>query len=55
METKPQKPSTENFVKDIVVKLDHYYCAEELNIALENFVRCYNYHRYHESLNNVTP
>ena len=38
-----------------VVKLDHYYCPEELNIALETFVHYYNYHRFHESLNNVTP
>jgi len=38
-----------------VVKLDHYYCPEELNAAMENFVHYYNYHRYHESLDNVTP
>jgi len=38
-----------------VVKLDHYYCPEELNAALENFVHYYNHHRYHESLDNVTP
>lgn len=38
-----------------VVKLDHYYCPEELSAALESFVHHYNYHRYHESLNNVTP
>lgn len=38
-----------------VVKLDHYYCPEELNAALEHFVHYYNYHRYHESLDNVTP
>ena len=38
-----------------VVKLDHYYCPEELNAALETFVHYYNYHRYHESLDNVTP
>ena len=38
-----------------VVKLDHYYCPEELNAALETFVHYYNYQRYHESLDNVTP
>ena len=38
-----------------VVKLDHYYCPEELNQALKNFVHYYNHHRYHESLDNVTP
>ena len=38
-----------------VVKLDHYYCPEELNEALKSFVHYYNYERYHESLGNVTP
>jgi transposase InsO family protein/transposase-like protein len=38
-----------------VVKLDHYYCPDELSAALENFVLYYNHQRYHESLNNVTP
>ena len=38
-----------------VVKLDHYYCPEELNAALESFVYHYNHKRYHESLDNVTP
>lgn len=38
-----------------VVKLDHYYCPEELNAALETFVHYYNHERYHESLDNVTP
>lgn len=38
-----------------VVKLDNYYCPEELNAALEKFVHYYNHQRYHESLNNVTP
>ena len=38
-----------------VVKLDNYYCPEELNHALEKFVNYYNHQRYHESLDNVTP
>lgn len=38
-----------------VVKLDHYYCPEELIEALDNFVHYYNNERYHESLDNVTP
>jgi putative transposase len=38
-----------------VVKLDNYFCPEELEGALEQFVNYYNHKRYHESLNNVTP
>ncbi len=38
-----------------VVKLDNYYCPEELIRALEKFVRMYNNEIYHESLQNLTP
>ena len=38
-----------------VVKLNNYFCPDELKDALEQFVTYYNHHRYHESLNNVTP
>lgn len=38
-----------------VVKLENYYCPEELVAALELFVKYYNHERYHESLGNVTP
>lgn len=38
-----------------VVKLDNYYCTEELERALEKFVETYNNERYHESLKNLTP
>ena len=38
-----------------VVKLHHYYSPEELERALKACVEQYNNHRYHESLNNVTP
>ena len=37
------------------VKLNNYYFPEELTAELERFVGYYNNHRYHESLNNVTP
>ena len=38
-----------------VVKLNYYYYPEELKEALSGFVNYYNYERYHESLDNVTP
>ena len=38
-----------------VVKLEHYYFPWELEQEISKFVEHYNHHRYHESLNNVTP
>lgn len=38
-----------------VVKLDNYFCPEELINAVEIFVNRYNNERYHESLKNLTP
>ena len=38
-----------------VVKLEHYYYPWELEHAIKQWVQHYNHHRYHESLNNVTP
>lgn len=38
-----------------VVKLEHYYFPSELKRRIEEFVDYYNNHRYHESLNNLTP
>ena len=38
-----------------VVKLDHYYCPEELIESLKVLVNYHNNKRYHESLDNVTP
>lgn len=38
-----------------VVKLNNYYYPEQLKDAIEQFVSYYNNHRYHESLNNLTP
>jgi putative transposase len=38
-----------------IVKLNHYYCPDELIDAVTSFVNYYNHNRYHESLDNVTP
>ena len=38
-----------------VIKLENYYSPEELQGAIAKFVDYYNNHRYHESLNNLTP
>ena len=36
-------------------KMEHYYYRWELEQAIGQWVQHYNHHRYHESLNNVTP
>ena len=38
-----------------VVKLNNYYSPSELEAEIGRLVSYYNNHRYHESLNNVTP
>ena len=38
-----------------VVKLNNYYAPGELKEAIGAFVEYYNNHRFHESLDNVTP
>jgi transposase InsO family protein len=38
-----------------VIKLENYYSPEELKYRLKEFIYYYNNHRYHESLQNVTP
>lgn len=38
-----------------VVRLQHYYTPWELGREIARFVEYYNNHRYHESLDNVTP
>ena len=37
------------------VKQTNYYYPEQLREAIKKFVNYYNYERYHESLNNLTP
>jgi putative transposase len=58
---RPMHPQTQGKIERYhrtmknVVKLDNYYCPEELEKALEVFVTRYNNERYHESLQNLTP
>jgi putative transposase len=38
-----------------VIKLRNYYYPWELEQTIEAFVEYYNYERYHEALDNLTP
>ena len=38
-----------------IIRLDHYYSPEELENQIAASIEHYNNHRYHESLDNVTP
>ena len=38
-----------------VINLEHYYLPGALQKEISRFVEYYNDHRYHESLNNLTP
>ena len=37
------------------VKLDNYFSPGQLEHKMKQFVEYYNYKRYHESINNLTP
>ena len=37
------------------VLLENYYLPDDLERQIGTFVEYYNNHRYHESLNNITP
>jgi putative transposase len=58
---RPMHPQTQGKIERYhrtmknVVKLDNYYCPEELENAITIFVNRYNNERYHESLQNLTP
>lgn len=58
---KPNHPQTQGKIERYhrsmknVVKLENYFFPEDLVQRLEEFVEYYNNHRYHESLNNLTP
>ena len=58
---KPNHPQTQGKIERYhrsmknVVKLENYYLPGDLIDRLEQFVNYYNDHRYHESLQNLTP
>jgi Transposase and inactivated derivatives len=58
---KPLHPQTQGKIERYhrsmknVVKLNNYYCPDELKNAIDLFVEYYNNQRYHEALNNLTP
>ncbi len=58
---KPCHPQTQGKIERYhrtmknIVKLDNYYTPQDLIQAIGEFVNYYNHHRYHESLNNLTP
>lgn len=58
---RPNHPQTQGKIERYhrsmknVVKLENYYFPGDLIHRLEEFVEHYNNHRYHESLNNLTP
>jgi putative transposase len=58
---KPHHPQTQGKIERYhrtmknIIRLEHYYSPEELETQIAAFVDHYNYHRYHESLDNVTP
>ncbi|MCP4294275.1 MAG: transposase family protein, partial [Proteobacteria bacterium] len=58
---RPNHPQTQGKIERYhrsmknVVKLENYYLPGDLINRLEQFVTYYNNHRYHESLQNLTP
>jgi putative transposase len=58
---KPLHPQTQGKIERYhrsmknVVKLQNYYCPDELEKTIGEFVNYYNNERYHESLENLTP
>ena len=36
-------------------ELAYYFCPSELEKTIDEWVKCYNERRFHESLDNLTP
>ena len=58
---RPHHPQTQGKIERYhrsmksIVKLDTYFLPSMLEQSIADFVAYYNYKRYHESLDNVTP
>lgn len=58
---RPHHPQTQGKIERYhrsmknIIKLENYYLPGELELALGHWVDYYNNHRYHESLDNLTP
>jgi len=58
---KPHHPQTQGKIEMYhrsmknVIFLENYYSPEELETEIASFVDYYKNHRYHESMNNLTP
>lgn len=58
---RPHHPQTQGKIERYhrsmknIIKLEYYYSPEHLKQAIGEFVQYYNYHRYHEALDNLTP
>lgn len=58
---KPHHPQTQGKIERYhramknIIRPEYYYSPEELENQIAAFVDHYNNHRYHESLDNVTP
>lgn len=58
---RPNHPQTQGKIERYhrsmknIVRLENYFLPDDLNQKIDEFVDYYNYKRYHESLNNLTP
>jgi len=54
---KEKRPKIERYHRSMknLLLLDFYYLPQELEQRIGEWVAYHNHHRYHESLNNLTP